>query len=145
MTKASAEASLEGSRQETSATKAMLDTAEATMVELKNAVAAATAETDTWRFESESKGQALLILRGQHEAYVIATGGGAAPITPLLRRERRDDDNDGDVGDVNRNENGNREVGTAPPRRVSEGATPMQSLENTGDAIGAAAAEDDQA
>ena len=145
MTKASAEAFLEGSRQETSATKAMLDTAEATMVELKNAVAAATAETDTWRFESESKGRALLILRGQHEAYVIATGGGPAPITPLLRRERRDDDRDGDVGDVNRNENGNREVGTAPPRRVSEGATPMQSLENTGDAIGAAAAEDDQA
>ena len=35
----------------------------------------ARAETEKWRFEAQSVSRALAILRGQHEAFVIAAGG----------------------------------------------------------------------
>ena len=95
----------------------------------------ARAETEKWRFEAQSVSRALAILRGQHEAFVIAAGGAPAPATPLLRRRPSGEDGD-DGGDERAGAGGERTersagIGTegdlAAPRRASEGASPAAS------------------
>jgi hypothetical protein len=96
--------------------------------------------TEKWRFEAQSVSRALTILRGQHEAYVIATGGAPAPATPLLRRHSsgKDDEEDGgkDDGDGETAETSpgvaNR-GDVAAPRRASEAASPAASSAEVGD------------
>ena len=123
---------LEASREETSAMKTSLETAETAMDDLIHEMANVKSVSDKYRFEAESKGRALTILRGQHEACVIATGGAPAPVTPLLVRKTSEDGEDGDDGEAYDHGDGELdkdEVGMAPPLRVSD--SPIASDKNS--------------
>jgi len=87
-------------------------------------LAEARGETEKWRFEAQSLARALTILRGQHDAYVIAAGGAPAPATPLLRRRAsgEDDDDELPAGCVSDGDGGEREGGEAQGRATQRSA-----------------------
>ena len=88
-------------------------------------LAEARAETKKWRFEAQSLARALTILRGQHDAYVIAAGGAPAPPTPLLRRRASGEDDEDDelpAGCVSDGDGGESEGGEAQGRATQRSA-----------------------
>ena len=88
-------------------------------------LAEARAETEKWRFEAQSLARALTILRGQHDAYVIAAGGAPAPPTPLLRRRASGEDDEDDelpAGCVSDGDGGESEGGEAQGRATQRSA-----------------------
>ena len=132
-------ASLTAAREETAAVSSVLERSRRTndamredaligrgeLEGLTRDLAEARAETEKWRFEAQSLARALTILRGQHDAYVIAAGGAPAPATPLLRRRASGEDDEDDelpAGCVNDGDGGESEGGEAQGRATQRSA-----------------------
>ena len=132
-------ASLTAAREETAAVSSVLERSRRTndamredaligrgeLEGLTRDLAEARAETEKWRFEAQSLARALTILRGQHDAYVIAAGGAPAPATPLLRRRASGEDDEDDelpAGCVSDGDGGESEGGEAQGRATQRSA-----------------------